>query len=967
MIDDQNDKLLPLTPKDDIETKHKYGEYLDQALKRENIRNIALSGNYGSGKSSILATYFKNSEYSDKYLQISLANFRKSTKDEITSDSENNVLKNIEKNIINQILYQISSTQIPLTSFRIKREMNVKYKLLICSEFVLILSLFLPVNIFKDYDFTSFKYLLLSVFIFWNLWSMLKFLPIKKINFKFQNIETEIQNQNDELFEKYADEIMYLLEKSDKEILIIEDLDRFEQLNIFEKLRELNTKINNKLKNDNKNKKFVFIYAIKDNLFEENKDRTKFFDLIIPVIPYLSANNSYGQMKNELFKDYSIDDNLLYILSFFIDDMRLLTNIRNEFIVYKNEIELSDNKYDEKLLSIIVYKNLFHKDFEKLKFRNGTLYEIITSVQKYKFELDNRINSLKNDLNEFYIERKKQIAKTEEDFFILWMKDNQYSYNDYGINQLKRFFQNPDSTFNYESNYSYADTTYNKLKENESYKQILDLILLKETKEELNLKDKISDLEKRKSGKLKDLLQEDDIPDEYKVIYRLIKQGYIDENYEYYINYDRFGKRDNEFINNIFYNNVQPSFDMKLNDCLKINMILTMDDYNKEGILNISLLDFLIKNRDTSRVQMILNTARKSNNNFLEMYYKHNKKIVDYLIEFDIKIDLILIDEIDDRLIENNLYLEKNDNFELIISKKWNHKLYDTKEIQNILSNVKIFNSFKLYFISELKIKIDLIGIDTIFFDALIINSKVNPVLKNILIYKECNLYSRNKLIEFINKNGLVINSIFSKEESKSFIEMNQLEGEEQEYTYEIADLLFDDLVNSNQLHDDKYKEIFGKYNLKQYTRENLSNDLDKEKIQILSDLHLLEFSKEMIVFLEQNHISYVEGNEQEIFDILKENNDLQVEDFQIILDSTQISLDDRKKLFISFINVMNSNLIESNLANLNFEPKLISIMNHTQNFFNNRVEDNEENRLILEHFQDKSIISEEQFEKFFK
>lgn len=88
---------------------------------------------------------------------------------------------------------------------------------------------------------------------------MLKFLPIKKINFKFQNIETEIQNQNDELFEKYADEIMYLLEKSDKEILIIEDLDRFEQLNIFEKLRELNTKINNKLKNDNKNKKCLYM------------------------------------------------------------------------------------------------------------------------------------------------------------------------------------------------------------------------------------------------------------------------------------------------------------------------------------------------------------------------------------------------------------------------------------------------------------------------------------------------------------------------------------------------------------------------------------------------------------------------------------------------------------------------------------------------------------------------------------
>lgn len=966
MIDDQNDKLFPLTPKDNIENRQKYKEYLDHALKSEDISNIALSGNYGSGKSSILATYFKNSEYSDKYLQISLANFRKSNEDSIPSNSENDVLKNIEKNIINQILYQIPSTKIPLTSFRIKREMNVKYKLLICSEFVLMLSLFLPVNIFKDQDFTNLKYLLLSGFIFWNLWSMLKFLPIKKINFKFQNIETEIQNQNDELFEKYADEIIYILEKSNKEILIIEDLDRFEQLNIFEKLRELNTKINNKLKSDNKNKKFVFIYAIKDNLFEENKDRTKFFDLIIPVIPYLSANNSYEKMKNNLFKDYSIDNNLLYILSFFIDDMRLLANIRNEFIVYKNEMKLSDdNKNNEKLLSIIVYKNLFHKDFEKLKFRDGRLYEIITSVQKYRSKLDDKINAMENDLNKFDIERKKQVAKTEEDFFILWMKDNQY--NNYDFGDLKNIVLNPDRTFNYKSNWTYENTTYNKLKENESYKQSLNLILLKETKEELDLKDKISDLEKRKTGKLKDLLQEDDIPDEYKVIYRLIKQGYIDENYEYYINYDRSEKRDTEFINNILYNNVQPSFDMKLNDCLKIYKILTMDDYNKEGILNVSLLDFLIKKSDTSRVQMILNTARKSNNNFLEMYYKHNKKIVDYLIRFDIKIDLSLIDEIDDRLIENNLYLDKNDNFELIVSKKWNHKLDDTKEIQNTLADAKIFNSFKLYFISELKIKIDLTGIDTNIFEALIINSKVNPVLKNILIYKECNFYSRKKLIEFINKNGLIINSIFSKEESKKFIEMNQLEDEEQEHAYKITNLLFNDLVNSNQLQNDKYKEIFGKYNYKQYTKKDLNDDLDKGKIQILSDLQLLEFSKEMIEFLEQKDISYVEGNEQEIFDILKENNDLKIEDFQIILDYTQISLADRKKLFISFIYAMDNNFIEPNLKKLNFEPKLLNIMKHTPNFFNNRVEDNEENRLILEHFKDKFIISEDQFEKFFK
>ena len=63
----------------------------------------------------------------------------------------------------------------------------------------------------------------------------------------------------------------------------------------------------------------------------------------------------------------------------------------------------------------------------------------------------------------------------------------------------------------------------------------------------------------------------------------------------------------------------------------------------------------------------------------------------------------------------------------------------------------------------------------------------------------------------------------------------------------------------------------------------------------------------------------------------------------------------------------MDNNFIEPNLKKLNFEPKLLNIMKHTPNFFNNRVEDNEENRLILEHFKDKFIISEDQFEKFFK
>ena len=51
--------------------------------------------------------------------------------------------------------------------------------------------------------------------------------------------------------------------------VFIEDLDRFNQPNIFIKLRELNTVINNY---DNIKRKVVFIYAIKDDISKMRKE-----------------------------------------------------------------------------------------------------------------------------------------------------------------------------------------------------------------------------------------------------------------------------------------------------------------------------------------------------------------------------------------------------------------------------------------------------------------------------------------------------------------------------------------------------------------------------------------------------------------------------------------------------------------------------------------------------------------------
>ena len=74
-------------------------------FESEEIRNIAITGPYGSGKSSLIKSYFKKRpQY--KTLKISLATIEK--KD----------LDLIEKSILQQMFYTVRYKEIPLSRFR---------------------------------------------------------------------------------------------------------------------------------------------------------------------------------------------------------------------------------------------------------------------------------------------------------------------------------------------------------------------------------------------------------------------------------------------------------------------------------------------------------------------------------------------------------------------------------------------------------------------------------------------------------------------------------------------------------------------------------------------------------------------------------------------------------------------------------------------------------------------------------
>lgn len=148
---------------------------------------------------------------------------------------------------------------------------------------------------------------------------------------------------------------------------------------------------------------------LRDDIFV-SKDRTKFFDYIIPIVPVLDSSNSYDQFishlkKGGLFEKF--DESFLQGLSLYIDDMRLLKNIYNEFVIYFNRLNITDLNCN-KMLAIIAYKNLFPRDFADLQLNQGFVYTLFNNKELFVKEEEKKLSE-----KIFEIAHKIELAKNE--------------------------------------------------------------------------------------------------------------------------------------------------------------------------------------------------------------------------------------------------------------------------------------------------------------------------------------------------------------------------------------------------------------------------------------------------------------------------------------------------------------------------------------------------------------------------
>ena len=114
-----NNKLHPLAPTDDAEKVESYLKTLSWALlNSKSIKNIAIAGPYGAGKSSIIDTYIKKNKFTHKYLKISLATFQDLKEDNDTTKTKDELERLIELSLLQQFFYHEKDSEIPDSKFQ---------------------------------------------------------------------------------------------------------------------------------------------------------------------------------------------------------------------------------------------------------------------------------------------------------------------------------------------------------------------------------------------------------------------------------------------------------------------------------------------------------------------------------------------------------------------------------------------------------------------------------------------------------------------------------------------------------------------------------------------------------------------------------------------------------------------------------------------------------------------------------
>lgn len=706
-----NSEYMELTPSKVASNSDEYFKALDLAISNPDIKNIALTGPYGSGKSSIICSYI-NQRPTIKAINISLATFfetkliketnqggRQSVveKTELVEFAEDE----LEKGILKQLFYKVKYRKIPQSRYRKIHRHGWLRTILFVAVMVLTgtISTWLLGN---DYLFEKYQYaceriksagcndvishslvwlfiiivLLIASYLIWMVSTRIRLASVKLAD----KVEVSTKDADKEtVFSKNLDEIIYFFESTDYEVVFIEDLDRFKNNEIYIKLRELNMLINNY---EMIKRKVVFVYAIRDDMFE-NTDRTKFFDFIIPIIPYINSTNSneimrdllgIGAVDNERFvPEHKVSDRFVTLIAPYIGDMRVLTSIINEFWIYIATIKGGQKLpllKDENMLALMVFKNMYPKDFAKIEDEKGIIKQAFEDkkvfVKKQKKPLEEIVNKNVDLLNDIEQDILKDISELKVAFlgylvgftgiatsviasnsryYIAEIMSNDFDFNALNVksmrveNKTSSAQQNPDlyDVFNEDPVVIEYFARYNALLNSaEERKEELKHVLEESRKKLRNITEEsirklIGDYSAEEV--LSEQVRKNDL------LVFLLRHGYIDENYQIYINYfhpSSINTKEMNFILGVRNHRAVGDYTYELEHCDKIVERLESFEFGQKEILNFNLVDFILLNLPSWNVkyrrmiELLVNRTSESKS-FVKAYMDREKNVTAFI------------------------------------------------------------------------------------------------------------------------------------------------------------------------------------------------------------------------------------------------------------------------------------------------------------------------------------------------
>lgn len=687
-VDDKNRRYEPFIPNNNIENGQEYMAALDWALLNPDIHNIAISGPYGSGKSSVIESYLKkHSEL--KALRISLAAFNLEE-----TRNEDEIDKQLEAGILKQLFYSVSSNTIPQSRYR-KLQPETRWRNPLMGLLMLIVLCGVIYFMAPDKttsfvtDVNSLAWWLTAIIyivLFGVSWySLIRFVRWFRKNGNIKELQifnhATLTNENEKeesIFDKNMDEIVYFFETTKTKLVIIEDLDRFENTKIFVALRELNNILNHYEKIAGRVK---FVYAVKDDIFEKQGERTKFFDFIIPIVPYISSTNSGEKLREKLLVDSTINKSSIYdisgsfisLISPYISDMRDLTCICNEFNVFKNTLKGNQelNLTDEHMFALIVLKNLQPKEFANMEDEKEESIVRRAFADKKKFieeqeklieekkqiEAD-KINQIEKETLQSVRELKLALITSLVDFNSAVTRTDvgkiytisEFLSDSFDMNLLKNRIEVYSGNGN-NSSWKQIDNVEDKIKDNGDYFTRIKRLKngLDKCKEESRCA--IEEYEKKINGlrtySIRAIIEGfginflDESVRNNDLLVFLLRRGYLDETYENYINCfypNSISKEEMNFILGVRNHRSKDANFYHIKNVEEVFNRLQDFEFKQKEIFNFALVDYVLtKKIDSTSAKMLieqLSNHTEESMSFIKAYVERGKntnKLIHYL------------------------------------------------------------------------------------------------------------------------------------------------------------------------------------------------------------------------------------------------------------------------------------------------------------------------------------------------